>query len=232
MPFTLIDPADTRSFVLAAVVGTLLIPSSNRHLPFSIEPNMASLLFLAWLGALLLFFAARSWAMRRWPDSFQWKPSPLRTDAVAPIAQLGLIALFAALGALYWMPGPILDALSGGRIDARAFAYTQDFQSPLRLPWFPILLAVLIVLHLMAAVARHWTRPTRFLEFAFLACAGVQLGWHAAYGHVFLNAAVDLDGRLAMQLVGAAMVIAAAFEARREWTRLPPAQQPPVAAAA
>jgi hypothetical protein len=226
-PYTLIDPADTRSFVLAAVLGALLIPGTNRRVPVSLDPNTALLVLLAWLGALLVFFAARSWMLHRWPQSFAWTPSPVRRERVSPPAELGLAALLALLGVFYWMPGPILSALSGGRIEAGWLAYTQDFQSPLRMAWFPILLAVLIALHLLAAITRRRPPVMRFLLIAFVACAGLQLGWHVAYGHVFANPDVDFYGRLVMQLAGAGFLMDAGIGCYREWTRVPAADPLP-----
>ena len=93
-PYAVIEPTDTRAFVLVAVVGALLIPSTNQRLPFSVDQNTASTYFLAWLGALVLLFAAKSWAARRWPGQFQWKPSKVRDyDAVRLVEQLPLIAI-------------------------------------------------------------------------------------------------------------------------------------------
>src|SRR5205085_11776745 len=63
-PTAVIDPSDTRTFVLAAVIGALLIPSTNPRLPLSIDPNTASLWFLAWLGTLVLLFALKAWGAR------------------------------------------------------------------------------------------------------------------------------------------------------------------------
>ena len=58
-PITVVDPSDTRGFVLPAAVGAMLIPSTNRRLPFSIDPDKAQLRVLAASGALVILFALK-----------------------------------------------------------------------------------------------------------------------------------------------------------------------------
>lgn len=221
-PFVLIEPADTRGFLLAAVVGASLIPSSNGHLPISLDKNTGTLLFLAWLGALLLFFAGRNWLRRRQPDSFQWKPSPVRDrDAVSLPLQFGIVLLCMVAIAIYLSPGPAISLVSGGRVAADSLRYTEDFLRPWRLWGFPILLSIFALLNAMAALRRRWTPVLRGLSICFLVSAAIQLGWHASSGDLFASPVIDRSARLALQLVGAALMIAAAIETYREWIRIP-----------
>ena len=225
-PYVVIEPSDTRSFVLAAIVGASLIPNAKSHLPIVTDQNVASLLFLAWLGALVLFFAARSWARRRWPEKFQWKPWPVRDrDAVSLPAQLGILFASAFALALYIAPGPMLGPtlsfFSGGRIASGDFAYTQDFQQPWRFLGFPVLFAVFAALNAVALVRRRWTPALRGLSICFLISAAIQLGWHANYGAIFVNPDVDRGARIALQIISGVMMIVAAIEIYREWRRIP-----------
>jgi hypothetical protein len=225
-PYVLIEPADTRSFLLAAVVGASLIPSSNGHLPISLDKNTAGILLLAWLGALLLFFAGRSWLRRRQPNSFQWKPSPVRDrDAVSLPLQLGIVLLCVFGIAIYLSPGPAISLVSGGRVAADSLRYTQDFLQPWRLLGFPILLSIFALLNAFAALRRRWTPLLRGLSICFLVSAAIQLGWHASSGDLFASAVIDRSARLALQLLGAALMITAAIETYREWIRIPAATQ-------
>ena len=219
-PYVLIEPSDTRAFILAALVGGALIPGSNRHLPVSLDAQTALLLQLAWLGMLVVFFAVLNWARRRWPDSFQWQPSLMRDPEAAPAAtQIGLVLVYALAIVFYLVPGAVLGSLSGGQIDA---TYTDDFRQPLRFVWFPLLLGILAVTRLIAAVQRRRTRTLRIVDICFLICAGTQLGWHASYGNLFRVAAIDHNARLIFQLVGGLMVIVGAVRIYREWIRVPP----------
>jgi hypothetical protein len=221
-PYAVIEPSDTRSYVLAAIVGASVIPNAKVHLPMVTDQNVASILFLAWLGALVLFFAARSWARRRWPDKFQWKPSAVRDrDLVSLPAQLGILLVSALALALYISPGATLSFFSGGRIDARDLAYTQDFQQPLRFLGFPLLFAVFAALNAVAVIRRRWTSAVRGLSICFLIAAALQLGWHANYGEIFVDPGVDRSARAALQIINAVMMILAAIEIYREWRRIP-----------
>lgn len=225
-PYTIVDPVDTRSFVLAAVVGALLIPTTNQRLPFSIDSATAQVWFLAWLGALVILFALKSWAARRWPDSFRWKPSPVRDDdRVQWLAQVALIAILAFYEAAYLWPGPVISLLSGGHVDPGLLVYTQDFANPLRMLWFALVVPLLIALEAMVTVQGRWSRLTRTSEIMLFLLAGTQLGWHASYGDIFANAGADRGARMACQLLGAAFVLTAVYKMYREWGRIPPPQK-------
>jgi hypothetical protein len=222
-PTAVVDPSDTRSFVLAAIVGALLIPSTNRQLPFSIDQNTASLWFLAWLGVLVILFAWKGWAARRWPERFQWKPSKVQDyDAVRLAEQLPLIAILVFYEVTYLLPGPVIHLLSGGHVDPGVLAYTADFANPLRMLWFAVFLPVLVALEAFVMVQGRWTRLTRTAEIILFVLTATQLGWHASYGDIFANAAADRGARMACQLLGAAFALAAAYKIYREWGRIPP----------
>jgi predicted nucleic acid-binding protein len=221
-PTAVVDPADTRSFVLAAVAGALLIPSTNLRLPFSIDPARAQVWFLAWLGALVILFALKSWIARRRPDWFRWKPSPVRDyDRARAIEQLPLIGILLFYEVVYLSPGPVIHLLSGGRVDAGLLSYTSDFASPLRMLWFALFLPVLVVLEVLAMVQSRWTRLTRSIEIMLFLLVGTQLGWHASYGDIFANVAAEHGARMAFQLVGAAFILTAVYKTYREWGRIP-----------
>lgn len=216
-PYTIVDPTDTSSFALAAIAGALLIPPGNPRLPISVDPKTSLLLLLAWIGALALFFAAKSWAMRRWPESFAWTPSHPRKD-VSVLAELAAVIGFVLLEAFYLAPGPIAAFLSGGRVDPARLAYSASFLQPLRLWGLALILPLLAVLHLFAAITRNWNRVAHVFAILLLFCAGIQLGWHASYGDIFAEPSVDAAARLPFQLAGAILVILATIEAYREWS--------------
>jgi len=230
-PTAVIDPSDTRSFVLAAVVGALLIPSTNQRLPFSIDQNTASTWFLAWLGVLVILFAIKAWATRRWPQQFQWKPSKVRDyDEVRVLEQIPLIAVLMFYEVAYFFPGPVIHLLSGGRVDPAVLTYTADFSSWMRMPWFAMFLPALIAVEAYVMVPGRFTRLMRIIEILLFVMAGTQLGWHASYGHIFDNAQAEFGARMACQLLGAALELTAAWKIYVEWGRIP--SPPPVRAAA
>jgi hypothetical protein len=224
-PYAVVDPADTRNFVLAAVVGALLIPTTNQRLPFSIDPTTAQVWFLAWLGALVILFALKSWAARLWPDAFRWRPSVVRDyDRVQWIEQVALIGILAFYEVAYLLPGPVISVLSGGRVDPALLVYTADFANSLRMLWFALFVPVLIVLEAIVTLQGRWSRLTRTIEIMLFMLAGTQLGWHASYGDIFANAQADHGARMACQLLGAAFVFTAVYKIYREWGRIPTPQ--------
>ena len=221
-PTAVVDPGDTRSFVLAAVVGALLIPSTNQRLPFSIDPAMAQLWFLAWLGALVILFALKAWIARRWPERIQWKPSKVRDDdEVRVVEQIPLIAILVFYETAYLFPGPVIHLLTGGRVDPAVLTYTADFANPVRMLWFALFLPALIALEAFVIVPRRWTRLTRTAEIMLFILAGTQLSWHASYGDIFGSVQADFGARMACQLVSAAFGLTAAYKIYREWGRIP-----------
>jgi hypothetical protein len=222
-PYAVIEPTDTRAFVLAAVAGALLIPSTNHRLPFSVDQGTASTWFLAWLGALVLLFAAKSWAARRWPGHFQWKPSKVRDhDAVRVLEQLPLIAILVFYELAYLMPATVIGLLWGGHVPAGVLDYTTDFASPIRMLWFAVVVPALVVLEAAVTVQGRWSRLTRMLEIMLFLLAGTQLVWHASYGSIFSNAEAERGARMACQLLGAAFEFTAVYKIYREWGRIPP----------
>lgn len=222
-PYAVVEPSDTRSFVLVAIAGALLIPSTNQRLPFSIDPATAQVWFLAWLGALVILFALKSWATRRWPDAFRWKPSVVRDyDRVRWIEQIALIGILAFYEVAYLMPGPVIGFLSEGRVETGLLVYTADFANPLRMLWFAIVVPLLIALEAIVTLQGRWSRLTRMIEIMLFLLAGTQLGWHASYGDIFANAQADRGARMACQLLGAAFVLTAVYKIYCEWGRIPP----------
>lgn len=221
-PTAVIDPSDTRNFVLAAVVGGLLIPSTNQRLPFSIDPAMAQLWFLAWLGVLVILFALKAWAARRRPERFQWKPTKVRDDdEVRAAEQIPIIAILAFYEIAYLFPGPVIHFLSGGRVDPAVLTYTADFANPIRMLWLALFMPALIGVEAFAMVQGRWTRWTRIVEIGLFLMAGTQLGWHASYGDILVNPQADLSARGACQILGAALELTAAYKIYREWGRIP-----------
>jgi len=218
-PFTIIDPADTRSFVLAAIGGALLMPQADARLPLSIAPATQSLLYFAWIGALVLFFAARSWAIRRWPERFVFTPSiPAKTINVP--AEWAAALAFVLLGIVYLMPGPVVTLFTGGRIDPHRLVYTDSFTQPLRLWGFAVIMPILAALHLYAAVTRRWNQRAHVFALLFLISAGTQLGWHARYGEIFVDPQMDTVARTVFELVGGFFILVGLVQAYREWTRV------------
>jgi hypothetical protein len=202
-PWTIIDPADSRSFLRAAILGAaalLLLSTLGRPFPpkQGTTDDVVRLGILAWLGLLVVGFGVKSWILRTWPSKALWKPrdrdrvNRVGAAIVVPIATLVVI--------LYSAPTWVFDRVSGGRFDTSWAAYTADFQR-WRLPLFIGGLAGLLALLSFAAIQGRWSRLTRRIDIGlnlFLACLTLSF---AVDGNIFQSSAVDQTARGVLALV-------------------------------
>jgi hypothetical protein len=136
--WTIIDPADSWSFTKAAIIGAgalilLRALAMVRRSASITADDFVKIGILAWLGALVVIFGAKSWIWRRWPAATAWRPSDHDRVSRAATAALLPIAMFIFI--LYSAPAWVLDQISRGRLDTSWAAYTAEFQRA-RLPFF------------------------------------------------------------------------------------------------
>jgi hypothetical protein len=231
-PFTILEPGDTWGFVVAALAGGALAgllsspPPGEAGAPGAAAQRSATAT-LAWLGLLVLLFAAKNLVLRRRPDAFAWRPRPVRDRNTA--GRAGNAAIAAALAAflvLYLAPGPVVEAVTGGRVAAADLRYTDSFSSPLRMPWLVGLLAVLIGLQLYVVVRGRWRPAVRWARILVTVSTGTQLGWHTRYGSVFENPDAERTGLWVAASVADVLMVLAGAELYREYTRVDPAPAP------
>ncbi|MBO3749241.1 PadR family transcriptional regulator [Streptosporangiaceae bacterium NEAU-GS5] len=204
---TIIDPADSRTFLKASVIGVALIwviglLNAFQHRPASVGDGLlvlrdfyfsVGLPALIWPGILVVWFGAAAWARRRWPDTGVWKPRPEERDAVNRSGSASAVVFFAAGTAVLADPAGALDLVSGGRLGApayAAFAYDDDF---LRLRG-PVVLAVMIagIALLTAVLIRgRWEPATRRAQLVLNVVTCAVLLWILFGGAVFRQAATD-----------------------------------------
>jgi hypothetical protein len=201
--WTIIDPADSKSFARAALIGagSLLVLSALTRLPPSlsgIADNPVKIGILAWFGVLVVAFGAKNWIRWHWPAPAAWKPrdrdrvSRVGTAVVVPIATVFVV--------LYGAPTWVLDQISGGRFDTSWAAYTADFQR-LRLPCFIGLMVGLLALLSYVAIQGRWRRHTRCINIGLnMALASLILSF-AVYGNIFQSSLVDQIARNVLALV-------------------------------
>jgi hypothetical protein len=231
-PFTIVEPSDTWSFVVAAVAGgavaglltapgpgTAGVPGATAE-----AAQRSTVATLAWLGLLVLAFTAKNLVLRRRPDAFAWRPRPLRDrDAANRAGNAAIAAGLAAFLVLYLAPGPVVEALTGGRVAAADLHYTDSFAGPLRMPWLVVLLAVLIALQLYVLARGRWQPAVRWARILVTISAAVQLGWHARYGSVFENPDADRPALWVAATAAAVLLVLCGVAVYREYTRVDPA---------
>ena len=194
---TIIDPADSASFIRAAIigVGSLLLLSTLTKLRPSKPGTAADFVkigIMAWLGFLVVAFGAKNWSRRRWPATALWKPrdrdrvNRVGTAVVVPIATFFVV--------LYGAPSWVFDQISRGRFDTSWTAYTADFQR-FRLPCFIGLMAGLLALLSFVAFQGRWHRLTRCMNIGLnMALACLVLAF-AVGGNIFQSSLVDQIAR-------------------------------------
>ena len=201
--WTIIDPADSRSFARAAIIGagSLVLLSALRKLRPSLAgtaDDFVKVGILAWLGFLVVAFGARNWICRRWPSTALWKPRD--RDRANRVGTAVLVPIATFFVALYGAPTWVLDQISGGRFDTSWAAYTADFQR-LRLPCFIGLMVGLLALLSIVAIQGRWRRLTRCINIGLnMALACLTLSF-AVDGNIFQSSLVDQIARNVLALV-------------------------------
>jgi hypothetical protein len=230
-PVTLIDPADTRGFLTLAMAGAVLIPfavilnmltvqaGSRRDLGQA-ATGKAVPYVLAWLGLLVVGFAAAAWARRRRPDT-GWKPHPMPSSRISRPGRAAAV-LFFALGTFALAdPARLIRTVSGGRATSaayQAFAYNEGF---LRLRG-PVVLGLMIAgLVILAALLwqGRWRPWIRQADRAHSLAVCIVLTWAVAAGPVFKAAPTDRSVKGAASLIVLVTLIDLAVRTRRHHAR-------------
>ena len=229
-PVTLIDPADTRRFLTLAMAGAVLIPfgailnaltgpaDPQRDLRQAIEKAWPAV--FAWLGLLVVGFAAAAWARRRRPDA-TWKPRPMPTDRISRPGRAAAIIFFVLGTLVLTNPAWLIRTVSGGRAAPavyEAFAYDEGF---LRLRG-PVVLGLMIVgLIILATLLwqgrwRPWIRQADMVH-SLAVC--IVLTWAVGAGPVFKATPTDRAVKGAASLIVLVTLIDLAVRTRRHHVR-------------
>jgi hypothetical protein len=202
-PWAIIDPADSTSFMRAAIIGAgalVLLGAISKRLPSlpGTADNLVKIGILVWLGLLVVAFGAKNWVRRRWPATVLWehrdrdRANRVGTAVVVPIAMFFVI--------LYGAPTWVLDQISGGRFDTSWTAYTADFQR-LRLPCFIGLMVGLLALLSFVAIQGRWRRLTRRINIGLNMALACLILSFAVDGHIFQSSLVDQIARNVLAVV-------------------------------
>jgi hypothetical protein len=226
-PFTILEPSDTWGFLVAvgagaAVLSVLTAPAAVRADSTAGDPGELGL--LAWIGLLVIGFAVKNLVLRHRPDAFAWTPRRVRpADSANRVGGLLVGLLWAVLLVLYLAPGPILSAVTGGRIDAADLVYTESFTSPLRMPWLVALLVAAIGVELLAVVQGRWRPGVRWARILLVFSIGIQIGWHVRYGSIFQDPDIDLALTPVLAGLNGLIVTIGGIALYAQYTRVRPA---------
>ncbi len=201
--WTIIDPADSRSFARAAIIGAgalLVLSALTRLLPSlsAIADDLVKIGILAWLGVLVVAFGSKNWIRWRRPATAVWKPRD--RDRVNRVGTAVLVPIAMSFVVLYGAPTWVFDQISGGRFDTSWAAYTADFQR-LRLPCFIGLMVGLLALLSFVAIQGRWRRLTRRINIGLNMALACLILSFAVDGNIFQSSLVDQIARNVLALV-------------------------------
>lgn len=202
--FNLIDPAYSRNFVRAAVIGVLviavlgLINAIKQHVqggqPLSVVlPRWWMQQFFItlfwWPGFLLICTAIGSWARNRFRAKTAWCPPP------TPNVRAG--ALIGTPLAIVWLtflisPSYFLSLILPAGTDTSWAAYDPDFRH-WRLAPLLILTFVSACIHWLVAIRGRWEPRTRWAEILVSAGVTAVMLWSVVAGPI-LAANPGVDG--------------------------------------
>lgn len=200
--WSIIDPLDTRAFLLAAVCGVVFLAMVEQ-----------TDYLLGWIGALVLFFGLRSWLSHRRGTVPAWQPPrPSRAGylALAGLCWLGIVA--------YGAPAWLFGQSSGGLALAPVFDYDPGFAAR-RLPLLLGLWAAQSVLLAWIATRPLETPAHRRMQLGFsVATLGLLLWFHEA-GPLFVDGEMDAGAHLLLRAAAAVMAIDVLVKTYREQLR-------------
>ncbi len=229
-PVTLIDPADTRMFLILALAGAVLIPFGAvlralidpARAAHGLRPAIGAVwpAVFAWLGLLVVGFGVAAWARRQRPAA-GWKPRPVAADRISRPGRAAALAFFLLGTFALARPQWLIRKLSGGHAAAaayHAFAYDDAF---LRLRG-PVVLAVLIAGLIIQAILLcygRWRSWTRHAETGHSLVVCVVLTWAIAAGPVFQAAPTDRSVKSAAAVIVLVTLADLALRSRRQSVR-------------
>lgn len=203
-PWAVIDPADTTSFVRAAIIGAsalILLAAMSLRLnsPDSSPKNLVGIGVPFWLGVLVVIFGAKNWFAQRRPAAAQWQPRD--RDRSNRIGSIIVIPFATFCTILYAAPTWVMGLITGGRWDPSWAAYTAEFQWQ-RIPIFVGLLSAMIALLAFAAIRGRWSRLTRRIDIGINLALACLLLIFSVDGNMFQSSEQDRIARDIFALVG------------------------------
>jgi hypothetical protein len=188
---TLIEPAATRDFLVAAVAGVLVILSLALVRATPPSRDQISLEIFAWLGLLFVLFAVGGWMERRQPRTSAWRPrDPDRFSRVgALLLVLVIVAAILCYGAPTWVFAKVTGMARTPAGLAR-LAYAPAFEAG-RLQWLLLVWGLSAALYAWMALTGRWRTWSRWAALALQSAAATVLAWFLAAGPMFESPDVD-----------------------------------------
>lgn len=226
-----IDPADTHHFAIWALAGAVVLSVLS-----AVDPNGTmgdgGMLFLTWLGVLVVCFALGQCLRHHFPAAMEWKPKREAHWMPRRYALLSLIATLVFPVFMYAMPQTFVRVAFFGVLSDEGLKLTPEFsQSWLRAATMTVLLGV-VAIYSVLTVRRGWHPKTRWTSSTIHILLGLLLVAHSAPitavpgtepFMMFESSHANMVAMPIFGLVGACTVLFALYDAYREWSRIRPA---------
>jgi hypothetical protein len=225
-PVAIIDPLDTRQFLLyagggavwilyAGLLGGLVNALSPADLQQAVNRTWPAV--FAWLGILVVVFGLLGWYRRRFPASITWKPRPVPRIKINRPLRVAAIAFFIAGTAVLIHPQWLIRVVTGGRASQAAydaFVYDDGFLHS----YAPVVLALQIIgigLQIVLLLRGRYQQWVFWFETAYALVLCAVLTSALAHGPIFSAHATDQTARSAVAGIVLGSLLSIAIRARR-----------------
>lgn len=228
---TIIDPADGRAFLRAAVVGLAIIWCLGLLMRLRQPIDSVSDLLRAlghwwgatvipslwWPGLLVVGFGVASWVSRRWPQTSEWRPrAGDRIIGGRAALVMGLVGILVGLFVLI-DPRWVLDVLFDGRAAPAAydaFTYTETFRHR-QAPCLLVLILLNIPVFITVIVSGRWSALMRRIETGLGLVDCAVMAWTVLDGPVFITPSSDRTVKLLLVLIVALTLVGIGIKLHR-----------------
>jgi hypothetical protein len=217
-PWVIIPPTQTRNFLFAALIGTLVLTALSPLSDPSARSGFLVVGILAWLGALLTYFAILGLHQRKSAAS-PWLPR--KRDGVSRVGSLMIIVMICIGIVAYGAPNWLFSQLSGGRSLPAWLAYDPTFQSS-RLPVLFLLWGCQAILLLVLAIRGQWNPVLRRVDVYLELGVALVLVWFLTVGRIFKEVSPNKVAMNAIAVCVLLLLIDVGIKRYREQSRVRP----------
>jgi hypothetical protein len=225
-PVAIIDPVDTRQFLLYAGGGAVFILYAgllgglvNGLPPADLQQavNRTWPAVFAWLGILVVIFGVLAWYRRRFPASIVWRPRRLPRIQINRPLRVAAIAFFIAGTAALVHPQWLIRFVTGGRAGQAAFdafVYDEGFLHSFAV----VVLALQIVgigMQVVLLIRGRYEPWVFWFETAYALVLCAVLTSALAHGPIFSAPTTDQTARSAVAGIVLGSLLSIAIRARR-----------------
>lgn len=217
-PWVIIPPTETRKFMFAALVGTLVLMALSPLSDTPARSGQLAVAILAWLGALLTYFAVLG-LHRRKNAASPWLPRT--SDGVSRVGSLAIIVMICIGIVAYGAPNWLFSQLTQGRSLPAWLDYDPTFQS-LRLPVLFFLWGCQAILLVVLVIRGRWNPMLRRVDVCLELGIAAVLIWFFAAGHVFKEVSPNKVAMSAIDVCVLLLFVDAGIKLYREGSRVRP----------